>query len=198
MPLEIVCKIAFSEEGEQGGEGVECERRSLLDESVPMMAANMGSFADTSSLHGLRHVFVPSGCGVKPALWALACLCSLLLVVYQVVSCSLTYLHYHHLTALDAAPRHHLPFPAVTICNMNRFRHTALTDADIYHLANMTGLPPKSTDAHRAVQQGYPPPNMLDIFNRTGHQIEDMLKNCNFSGAHCSASNFTTVSAPLN
>ncbi|KAF3842956.1 hypothetical protein F7725_001805 [Dissostichus mawsoni] len=35
-------------------------------------------------------------------------------------------------------------FPAVTICNINRFPFSALTDADIYHLANLTGLPPKT------------------------------------------------------
>ena len=35
---------------------------------------------------------------------------------------------------------------------------------------------------------------MVDILNRTGHQLADMLKSCNFSGHHCSASNFSVVS----
>lgn len=36
---------------------------------------------------------------------------------------------------------------------------------------------------------------MVDILNRTGHQLADMLKSCNFSGHHCSASNFSVVSS---
>ncbi|XP_067843037.1 acid-sensing ion channel 4-A [Heptranchias perlo] len=193
MPIEIVCKIAFSEDDEkQKGTG-ECDKKSLIEEACQSTATDLVTFADTCSLHGINHVFVPGGCGVKQSLWALTFLSSLVFFLYQVVSCTNFYLDYHHVTVLDEESSREILFPAITICNMNRFRHTALTDADIYHLANMTGLPPKSKDAHKAANQGYPDPDMMDIFNRTGHQIEDMLKNCNFSGSNCSAHNFTPV-----
>ncbi|XP_067890548.1 acid-sensing ion channel 4-A [Heterodontus francisci] len=193
MPIEIVCKIAFSEDDEKQKGTVECDKKSLIEETCQSTATDLVTFADTCSLHGINHVFVPGGCGVKQSLWALAFLSSLLFFLYQVVNCTIYYLHYHHVTALDEESGHEILFPAITICNMNRFRHTALTDADIYHLANMTGLPPKSKDAHKAATQGYPDPDMMDIFNRTGHQIEEMLKNCNFSGSYCSAHNFSVV-----
>ncbi|XP_072900743.1 acid-sensing ion channel 4-A-like [Hemitrygon akajei] len=193
MPIEIVCKIAFSEDAEKQKGAVECDKKSLIGDSCHSTATDLITFADTCSLHGINHVFVAGGCGVKQSLWALAFLSSLLFFLYQVVNCTVSYLHYHHVTALDEELNQEITFPAITICNMNRFRHNALTDADIYHLANMTGLPPKSKDAHRAVVQGYPEPNMMDIFNRTGHQIEEMLKNCNFSGSPCSSHNFSVV-----
>ncbi|XP_020380336.2 acid-sensing ion channel 4-A-like, partial [Rhincodon typus] len=191
MPIEIVCKIAFSEDDEKQKGAVECDKRSLIEEGCESSATDLVTFADTCSLHGLNHIFVPGGCGLKQSLWALAFLSSVMFFLYQVVNCTMYYLKHHHVTALDEESYHEIPFPAITICNMNRFRHTALTDADIYHLANMTGLPPKSKDAHKAVTQGYPVADMMDIFNRTGHQIEEMLKNCNFSGSYCSAHNFS-------
>ncbi|XP_060683694.1 acid-sensing ion channel 4-A [Hemiscyllium ocellatum] len=193
MPIEIVCKIAFSEDDEKHKGAVECDKRSLIEEGCQSSTTDLVTFADTCSLHGINHIFVPGGCGLKQSLWAVAFISSVMLFLYQVVNCTVYYLKHHHVTALDEESHQEIPFPAITICNMNRFRHTALTDADIYHLANMTGLPPKSKDAHKAVTQGYPVADMMDIFNRTGHQIEEMLKNCNFSGSYCSAHNFSVV-----
>ncbi|XP_078061258.1 acid-sensing ion channel 4-A-like [Mustelus asterias] len=197
MPIEIVCKIAFSEDDEKQKGTVECDKKNLIEEGCQSSTTDLVTFADTCSLHGINHIFVPGGCGVKQSLWALAFLCSLLFFLYHVVTCTMYYLEHHHVTALDEDSDHEIPFPAITICNMNRFRHTALTDADIHHLANMTGLPPKSKDAHTVASQGYPDADMMDIFNRTGHQIEEMLKNCNFSGSNCSAHNFSVVSLTL-
>ncbi|GCC17393.1 hypothetical protein chiPu_0021995, partial [Chiloscyllium punctatum] len=198
MPIEIVCKIAFSEDDEKQKGAVECDKRSLIEEGCQSSTTDLVTFADTCSLHGINHIFVPGGCGLKQSLWAVAFISSVMLFLYQVVNCTMYYLKHHHVTALDEEVHHEIPFPAITICNMNRFRHTALTDADIYHLANMTGLPPKSKDAHKAVTQGYPVADMMDIFNRTGHQIEEMLKNCNFSGSYCSAHNFSVVGLSLH
>ncbi|XP_063068036.1 acid-sensing ion channel 4-A-like [Engraulis encrasicolus] len=139
--------------------------------------------------------------GVRQAVWAVAFLASLALFLYQAARSAVAYLEHPHVAAMttvaeEAGPdgrRGDMLFPAVTICNVNRFRFSALTDADIYHLANLTGLPPKNRAGHRAHDLHYPPPDMLDIFNRTGHQIEEMLKSCNFSGQNCSAKDFTVV-----
>lgn len=101
------------------------------------------------------------------------------------------------MTALNEEATPEMVFPAVTICNINRFRFSALTDADIYHLANLTGLPPKNRDGHKPTDLMYPAPDMQDIFNRTGHQLEEMLMSCNFSGQNCSVEDFSVVSAKL-
>ncbi|KAK1798691.1 hypothetical protein P4O66_006977 [Electrophorus voltai] len=197
MPLEFVCKIKFTEEdeakaGRPKGGGARASEECL---SRPRGGvADLAAFASSSSLHGLSQVLGPPGSGrlgLKQVLWALALLASLAVFLYQASQSTTLYLEHPHLAALGGESRQELTFPAVTLCNVNRFRFSALTDADIYHLANLTGLPPKSRGGHRPGELQYPPPDMLDIFQRTGHQLEDMLKSCNFSGQNCSVQDFS-------
>ncbi|XP_068960501.1 acid-sensing ion channel 4 [Petaurus breviceps papuanus] len=196
MPIEIVCKIKFSEEDAKPKEKEEGDEQSLLGAACQgAPPRDLATFASSSTLHGLGHACGRGPRGLRRSLWALALLASLAAFLYQAVGLARSYLARPHLVSLDpagVAPA--LGFPAVTLCNINRFRHSALSDADIFHLANLTGLPPKDRDGHRAAGLRYPEPDMVDILNRTGHQLADMLKSCNFSGHHCSASNFSVVS----
>ncbi|XP_031749131.1 acid-sensing ion channel 4 [Xenopus tropicalis] len=193
MPIEIVCKIKFADEDGNQKEKEEGERESLIGDEVPAAGRDLAAFASTSTLHGLRHIFQTGRLGIKQSLWALAFLASLLFFLYQVAKCALYYLEHPHVTAVDEEVMGEMIFPAITICNINRFRHSALTDPDIYHLANLTGLPPKDREGHRDSDLMYDDPDMLDIVNRTGHQLAEMLKSCNFSGDSCSAQNFSVV-----
>ncbi|XP_060117597.1 acid-sensing ion channel 4 isoform X3 [Heteronotia binoei] len=193
MPIEIVCKIKFAEEDEKQAAKEEGDKESLLEEPSRPRHRDLAAFAGTSTLHGLGHICRSGQLGIRQALWALAFVASLAFFLYQAARSALFYLEHPHVTSLDEEAAHKMIFPAVTICNINRFRHSALTDADIFHLANMTGLPPKDRDGHKASDLLYPDPDMADIVNRTGHQLDDMLKNCSFSGENCSAENFTVV-----
>lgn len=196
MPIEIVCKIKFAEEDAKPKEKEAGDEQSLLGAAQGTAAPrDLATFASTSTLHGLGRACGPGPHGLRRTLWALALLTSLAAFLYQAAGLARGYLTRPHLVAMDpAAPAPVAGFPAVTLCNINRFRHSALSDADIFHLANLTGLPPKDRDGHRAAGLRYPEPDMVDILNRTGHQLADMLKSCNFSGHHCSASNFSVVS----
>uniref|UniRef100_A0A8I3X0B5 Acid sensing ion channel subunit family member 4 n=1 Tax=Callithrix jacchus TaxID=9483 RepID=A0A8I3X0B5_CALJA len=195
MPIEIVCKIKFAEEDAKPKEKEAGDEQSLLGASQGAAAPrDLATFASTSTLHGLGRACGPGPHGLRRTLWALALLTSMAAFLYQAAGLAQGYLTRPHLVAMDpAAPAPVAGFPAVTLCNINRFRHSALSDADIFHLANLTGLPPKDRDGHRAAGLRYPEPDMVDILNRTGHQLADMLKSCNFSGHHCSASNFSVV-----
>lgn len=195
MPIEIVCKIKFAEEDAKPKEKEAGDEQSLLGAAQGAAAPrDLATFASTSTLHGLGRACGPGPHGLRRSLWALALLTSLAAFLYQAAGLARGYLTRPHLVAMDpAAPAPTAGFPAVTLCNINRFRHSALSDADIFHLANLTGLPPKDRDGHRAAGLRYPEPDMVDILNRTGHQLADMLKSCNFSGHHCSASNFSVV-----
>lgn len=197
MPIEIVCKIKFAEEDAKPKEKEAGDEQSLLGAARGAAGPrDLATFASTSTLHGLGRACAPGPHGLRRALWALALLTSLVAFLYQAVGLARGYLTWPHLVAMDpATPAPVAGFPAVTLCNINRFRHSALSDADIFHLANLTGLPPKDRDGHRAAGLRYPEPDMVDILNRTGHQLADMLKSCNFSGHHCSASNFSVVSS---
>nr|XP_032659113.1 acid-sensing ion channel 4-A-like [Chelonoidis abingdonii] len=194
MPIEIVCKIKFAEEDEKQKEEEEGDKESLIEEPSRPCAHDLATFAGTSTLHGLGHICGSGRLGVRQTLWAFAFLLSLAFFLSQAARSALLYLERPHLTALDEEAAREMLFPAVTICNINRFRHSALFDADIFHLANMTGLPPKDRQGHRAADLLYPDPDMADILNRTGHQLDDMLQSCNFSGEKCSPRNFTVVS----
>ncbi|CAK6448262.1 unnamed protein product [Pipistrellus nathusii] len=195
MPIEIVCKIKFAEEDAKPKEKEAGDEQSLLGAARGAAAPrDLATFASTSTLHGLGRACGPGPHGLRRTLWALALFTSLTAFLYQAAGLARGYLSWPHLVAMDpAAPAPVAGFPAVTLCNINRFRHSALSDADIFHLANLTGLPPKDRDGHRAAGLRYPEPDMVDILNRTGHQLADMLKSCNFSGHHCSASNFSVV-----
>ncbi|TKC42114.1 hypothetical protein EI555_017148, partial [Monodon monoceros] len=193
MPIEIVCKIKFAGEDAKPKEKEAGDEQSLLGAARGAAAPrDLATFASTSTLHGLGRACGPGPHGLRRTLWALALLTSLAAFLYQAAGLARGYLTRPHLVVMDpAAPAPVAGFPAVTLCNINRFRHSALSDADIFHLANLTGLPPKDRDGHRAAGLRYPEPDMVDILNRTGHQLADMLKSCNFSGHHCSASNFS-------
>ncbi|XP_023695730.1 acid-sensing ion channel 4-A isoform X2 [Paramormyrops kingsleyae] len=193
MPIEFVCKIKFAEEDEKQKGRQEGDRESLIEESCARPVKDLAGFANSCSLHGINHIFVAGRLGVRQTLWALAFLLSLAFFLYQAAKCAISYLEHPHVTALSEEASREMVFPAVTICNINRFRFSALTDADIYHLANLTGLPPKNKDGHKPTDLEYPAPDMQDIFNRTGHQLEEMLKSCNFSGQNCSAKDFSVV-----
>ncbi|XP_076851880.1 LOW QUALITY PROTEIN: acid-sensing ion channel 4-A-like [Brachyhypopomus gauderio] len=193
MPIEFVCKIKFAEEDEKQKDKQDGDKESLIVENPSPPAKDLAGFASSCSLHGINHIFVSGRLGVRQALWALAFLLALGLFLYQAAKSAISYLEHPHVTALNEEASAEMVFPAVTICNINRFRFSALTDADIYHLANLTGLPPKNKEGHKATDLDYPAPDMQDIFNRTGHQLDEMLKSCNFSGQNCSAEDFTVV-----
>uniref|UniRef100_A0A8D2NPF7 Acid-sensing ion channel 4 n=1 Tax=Zosterops lateralis melanops TaxID=1220523 RepID=A0A8D2NPF7_ZOSLA len=179
------------------GEKEEGDKESLIEEPARPRSRDLATFASTSTLHGLGHICRSGRLGVRQTLWAFAFLASLAFFLYQAAKSALLYLEHPHVMALDEEAIREMVFPAITICNINRYRHSALTDADIFHLANMTGLPPKDRDGHKATDLLYPDPDMADIVNRTGHQLDDMLKSCNFSGENCSSRDFTVVSAHL-
>ncbi|XP_012691404.2 acid-sensing ion channel 4-A-like [Clupea harengus] len=204
MPIEFVCKIKFAEGDVMAqrpvpipvpGVGVPVPAGLAGEETCVRSTgvANLQTFASASSLHGIDHVFVSGRVGMRQVVWALAFVASLALFLYQAAKSAVAYLEHPHVAAMGEQAGRNMVFPAVTLCNVNRFRFSALTDADIYHLANLTGLPPKNRAGHRPGDLEYPAPDMLDIFNRTGHQLEHMLKSCNFSGQNCTAKDFTVV-----
>ncbi|XP_053116359.1 acid-sensing ion channel 3 isoform X2 [Hemicordylus capensis] len=167
-------------------------------------------FASASSLHGLRHVFAYGALSLRRLLWALFFLGSLALLALVCVERLAYFFTYPHVTKLDEVAAPNLTFPAVTICNLNEFRFSKITRNDLYHVGDLLALldsryevsnahlaDPETLAALRekANFRGFKarPFDMAEFYNRTGHDLAEMLLQCSFRGANCSARNFSMV-----
>ncbi|XP_074842466.1 acid-sensing ion channel 3 [Carettochelys insculpta] len=167
-------------------------------------------FANNSSLHGISHVFRHGALSLRRLLWALCFLGSLGLLLLVCAERITYFLTYPHVTKLDEVAAPNLTFPAITICNLNEFRFSRLTRNDLYHAGELLAL---LSDRHeiRSPHLAEPqllaalrdkanfrhfkakPFDMADFYNRTGHDMAEMLLQCSFRGTDCSAQNFTAT-----
>uniref|UniRef100_A0A803K1F8 Uncharacterized protein n=1 Tax=Xenopus tropicalis TaxID=8364 RepID=A0A803K1F8_XENTR len=168
------------------------------DEPKP---SDLTVFASNSTLHGISHVFLPGGVTPRRVFWACSFLASLSFFLFQAANRIIFYTQYHHVTALDEMESSHLKFPAITLCNYNRFRRSKLTqrymDLAEYLLGTQNvsskdlaewGLP-----ANRTSDEDNESDDTFDFFNRTGHSIEEMLLECRYRNITCHAEDFTVV-----
>uniref|UniRef100_A0A8C2UAR4 Acid-sensing ion channel 2 n=1 Tax=Coturnix japonica TaxID=93934 RepID=A0A8C2UAR4_COTJA len=168
-------------------------------------------FANTSTLHGIRHVFVYGPVTIRRLLWTLAFVGSLGLLLVESSDRVAFYFSYPHVTKLDEVAATRLTFPAVTFCNLNEFRFSRLTTNDLYHAGELLALldvnlqipnPHLADPAVLAILQEkanfkqYKPKvfNMQEFLARVGHDLKDMMLYCKFKGQECNHEDFKTVS----
>ncbi|XP_062451348.1 acid-sensing ion channel 2-like [Rhea pennata] len=168
-------------------------------------------FANTSTLHGIRHVFVYGPVTIRRLLWTLAFVGSLGLLLVESSDRVAFYFSYQHVTKVDEVVANSLVFPAVTICNLNEFRFSRLTTNDLYHAGELLALldvnlqipnPHLADPAVLAILEEkanfkqYKPKvfNMQEFLARVGHDLKDMMLYCKFKGQECSHEDFKTVS----
>nr|XP_045362893.1 acid-sensing ion channel 2-like [Camelus bactrianus] len=167
-------------------------------------------FANTSTLHGIRHIFVYGPLTVRRVLWAVAFVGSLGLLLVESSERVTYYFSYQHVTKVDEVVAQSLVFPAVTLCNLNGFRFSRLTTNDLYHAGELLALldvnlqipdphlaDPAVLEALRqkANFRHYKPKqfSMLEFLHRVGHDLKDMMLYCKFKGQECGHQDFTTV-----
>lgn len=193
-----------------------CKHSSIMKESSEesiesIRPSNLQAFANISTLHGMSHIFAYGHMTFRRFLWTLSFLGSLGLLMLVCMDRVLYYLEYPHVTKLDEVAATNLTFPAVTFCNLNEFRFSKITRNDLYHVGELLALlnnnyqiaNPHLADPEvlaalkeKANFQTFKPKlfNMTDFYNRTGHDINDMLLQCTFRGEDCYPVNFSTVS----
>lgn len=169
-------------------------------------------FANNCSLHGVNHIFRHGSLSLRRVLWALFFLGSLGLLLVVCMERVTYFFTYPHVTRLDEVAAPNLTFPAITICNLNEFRFSRITRNDLYHVGQLLALLSDRYEVrspHLAEPQllaalrdkanfrhfKAKPFDMADFYNRTGHDMAEMLLQCSFRGADCGAQNFTAVSA---
>uniref|UniRef100_A0A8C1X6J4 Uncharacterized protein n=1 Tax=Cyprinus carpio TaxID=7962 RepID=A0A8C1X6J4_CYPCA len=167
-------------------------------------------FANSSTLHGMSHIFAYGHMTFRRFLWTLSFMGSLGLLMFVCMDRVYYYFEFPHVTKLDEVAAPNLTFPAVTFCNLNEFRFSKITKNDLYHVGELLALlnenhqianphlaepevlallKEKANFVHFKAKQF----NMTDFYNRTGHDINEMLLQCTFRGEECFPLNFTTV-----
>ncbi|KFP91356.1 Acid-sensing ion channel 1, partial [Apaloderma vittatum] len=154
------------------------------EEENTRAATDFVTFASSCTLHGLSHIFVEGSLGTRQALWALAFLLSLSVFLYQVADRIVYYLEYHHVTLLSEEDSPEMTFPAVTFCNTNRVRISQLSHEDLLYLSPLIDYEPGMELGFALAQPNRgdedEPLNLYGFFNRTCHQLEDMLLSCSY------------------
>nr|XP_020451918.1 acid-sensing ion channel 1-like isoform X2 [Monopterus albus] len=169
--------------------------------------ASIEVFASRSTLHGISHMFTYERMYVKRTLWILFFLISLGVLLVVCVDRVQFYFQYPHITKLDEVSASQIVFPAVTLCNLNSFRFSQVTRNDLYHAGELLALLNgryEIRDPHlveenvlqilkeKANFETYKPRpfNMREFYDRTGHEIKDMLLSCSYRGSECSTEDF--------
>ncbi|NXY10008.1 ASIC1 protein, partial [Pteruthius melanotis] len=168
------------------------------------------AFASSSTLHGLSHIFSYERLSLKRVVWALCFLGSLALLALVCTNRIQYYFLYPHVTKLDEVAATRLTFPAVTFCNLNEFRFSRVTKNDLYHagellalLNNRYEIPDTQTADEKQLEilqdkanfRNFKPKpfNMLEFYDRAGHDIREMLLSCFFRGEQCTPEDFKVV-----
>ncbi|XP_072342379.1 acid-sensing ion channel 2-like [Scyliorhinus torazame] len=167
-------------------------------------------FANNSSLHGIRHIFVYGPMTMRRFMWTVVFIGSLGLLVMECAERVAFYFSYPHVAKLEEVATNNLVFPAVTICNLNEFRFSKLTVNDLYHAGELLGLlnvhleiqSPQLADPivlkalkKKADFTHYKPRifNMREFYDRVGHSLKDMMLYCKFRGVRCTHKDFKTL-----
>ncbi|KAJ4934398.1 hypothetical protein JOQ06_007193 [Pogonophryne albipinna] len=168
-------------------------------------------FANSSTLHGISHIFTYERFCIKRCLWVVCFLGSLTFFLFVCVDRIHFYLEYPHVTKLDEITTPIMTFPAVTFCNLNAFRFSRVTQNDLYHAGELLALLNQRyeiRDIHLVEESVLEslkakadflhfkprPFNMREFYDRTGHDINDMMLACRFHGTECRAEDFKVVS----
>ncbi|XP_056294590.1 acid-sensing ion channel 1B isoform X1 [Pseudoliparis swirei] len=167
-------------------------------------------FAGRSTLHGISHIITYERMCIKRSLWILFFLSSVSVLVLVCVDRVQFYFQYPHVTKLDEVAAPMMVFPSVTFCNLNSFRFSRVTRNDLYHAGELLALlnsryeirDPHMVEENvmqvlkeRADFVNYKPRpfNMREFYDRTGHDIKEMLLSCFYRGMECSAEDFRVI-----
>uniref|UniRef100_A0A8C7YL09 Uncharacterized protein n=1 Tax=Oryzias sinensis TaxID=183150 RepID=A0A8C7YL09_9TELE len=153
-------------------------------------------FIRRTKVHGLKFIFSPNKSKFQQIIWILAFLLCISLLCTWSWNRIFYLMSYPVVTKIYMVWAHNMSFPAVTLCNKNVFRVSALTKDDL----SLSIL----KESHRPgllrlldFRNYAPPPdysvNTTEMMSRLGHQLEDMLLECKFRGETCTFRNFSTI-----
>ncbi|CAH1241435.1 ASIC2 [Branchiostoma lanceolatum] len=166
-------------------------------------------FALDTDIHGMKHLIKRGP--IRRTAWVLMLLLSLGLMSFECMESLIYYFEFHHVTKVELQYTNNMTFPAVTICNMNKYRRSALSMRDLATVGPYIGIVDRQ---QFTLQQEHLYPkawvdkvkneNLLALskmstghqdfsvfVKRVGHQVDDMIVNCEWRGSPCTAKNFS-------
>lgn len=151
-------------------------------------------FVGSSTLHGLQYVFT-SRTLIRRILWALFLVAAIVWFSFQSSKLLRKYLSYPATTKVSLVYESSPEFPAVSICNFNRFKKSVIMargyDQPLRQFERKVfGL---NTDNFTTDFSKYHDFNFTEFYLSAGHQINDTLQACVWSGTFCDYRNFTPV-----
>ncbi|CAH1802000.1 unnamed protein product [Owenia fusiformis] len=146
-------------------------------------------FSGTTTVHGVRQIGENTPFFLRRVIWLCLVVTGFALFTHQLITSFLYYFSYPMSVTMKINYNTTLTFPAVTVCNQNAFRATMMEELGLYE--NLTEL--YSEHGSGEVSQSFRNLSLLHLFKTGGHQLEDMVLSCHWSGRECSPDEITTT-----
>ncbi|XP_041377194.1 uncharacterized protein LOC121389619 [Gigantopelta aegis] len=150
-------------------------------------------FTETTSLHGLRYIWLKDTFTVRRLFWLVLVLACVGLMSYQIVDRIVYYYRWPVNVNMQVNYNKTLEFPTVTICNENVFRATAAAWSGDYQLishmfGDVTSFSSSDLSQYNASHVTYE-----SLVRSSAHKREDLIVKCQWRGESCGPNNFSEV-----
>jgi len=163
-------------------------------------------FFSNTSFHGLPHIAGSRRSCARLTYWILVLHLSLFIMLAAIYFVTSEYTEKKTVLFSAQTTYTSLRFPAITICNLNMYRKSVAreNDLDLHDLANLNNLISDDPwlkgdidiDAYfKEHADVFDKRNSPFFLNNSGHQLEDMLINCQLENELCGRANFTKTSS---
>ncbi|XP_071950423.1 acid-sensing ion channel 1-like [Antedon mediterranea] len=155
-------------------------------------------FATTTTLHGVQYIATSKAFIVK-VLWLMVFLGGLGVCTWQIVLRIDEYIQFNVNTEIKLSFLTEMDFPAVTICNFNRYRNSSLTEDERKIIEYLWEAEDYDYYSESELENysdifGSEPFNTSEFTRRVGFQLDDeTVESCQWLDQTCSATNFTHI-----
>ncbi|XP_046562955.1 uncharacterized protein LOC124271849 [Haliotis rubra] len=150
-------------------------------------------FTQTTSLQGLRYIWMRETIPIRRLLWLLLTVTCVTVMSYQIVERVIYYYNHPVTVNLNVKYNKTLLFPTISICNQNTFRASKAAELGYYEFltAMFTGgrrLSVLDLERRNATNM-----TLRHLYASTAHAMEDMIVSCQWRGEPCGIFNFTEI-----
>ena len=177
-----------------------CRSSSLKERRRRGVHNTCEQFVAQSTLHGLHYIFekrpAPQRC-----IWLILQTTMFALFFWQTLTLTLDYLEYNVTSTTEFVTEQESKFPAVTLCNFNKYRKSVINRTDFHEVLLIKNpLYPSKVVVNWTKYANVNDLNMKEFIHKAGHQMEynqttkkGMLYRCTWRGDVLNHTAFTPV-----